>query len=160
MPSLQEQAANSADQYGVPQSVFFNLINVESGWNPNASGQAGEVGLTQINPSIHTGVDAYDTSSALDYTAKTLRQYYDEFGSWSVAVAAWNAGEPNVRKAGGVPSYSQDYVNKIVGGGNVPTLSSQPVPGAVENDTMVLRYATYVIATILLVSGYVAFKGR
>lgn len=161
MPSLQDQASNSAAAYGVPENVFFNLIATESSWNPNAVGFNGEQGLTQINPNIHTGVDTTDTGASLDYTAKTLRAYYDEFGSWAAAVAAWNAGEPNVRKAGGVPSYSQAYVNKIVGPGSTgsqTSLAYQPIPGQVEGTVSILQSVTFVVAGILLLSGYMAFK--
>ena len=64
------------------------------------------------------GVDATDPRANLDGGAKYLRMMYDKFGSWKLALAAYNAGPLAVDKNGGVPPFNetQTYVAAILGG--------------------------------------------
>jgi soluble lytic murein transglycosylase-like protein len=165
-PALVSQADAAADQYGVPQEIFRNLINAESSWNPNATTPAGNgrtaEGITQIIPQYHPGVDPYNPSEALPYTAKTLSEYYSQFGSWESAVAAWNAGPNAVQKYGGVPPYgeTQNYVRKIFTGinpvttGTLPLASSEPAPGDTTSGGSLVKWIVYVVAALLLFAGY------
>ena len=84
------------------------LPMVESAFNPNAMSVARAAGMWQFMPSTgrHFGLKQnwwFDarrdvlaaTTSALDY----LQKLYDEFGDWQLALAAYNWGEGNVRRA-------------------------------------------------------------
>ena len=63
------------------------------------------------------GVDRLDPHDNLNGGAKYLRQQYDQFRSWRLALAAYNAGPEAVRKYNGVPPYreTKNYVRVIWG---------------------------------------------
>jgi len=63
------------------------------------------------------GVDANDPHQNLDGGARYLRMQYDRFGSWRLALAAYNAGPEAVEKHGGIPPYREttNYVRIILG---------------------------------------------
>ena len=114
-----EMAKSAARKFGVPEDLFLRLVQQESGWNPNAVSPKGAVGLAQLMPDTadHLGVDETDPQSNLDGGARYLSMMYARFGSWKLALAAYNAGPEAVEAAGGVPDYSetQDYVAAILG---------------------------------------------
>jgi soluble lytic murein transglycosylase-like protein len=112
---LREYGALSAARYGVPQDIFSNLITAESGWKPNAQGATGDVGIAQLIPRYHPGVDATDPLASLDEAARYLKENYDRFGTWEQSVAAYNMG-PTALAAnrGQIPAAIQSYVSRIV----------------------------------------------
>ena len=112
-------AAEAALRYGIPPQIFFNLISVESNWDPVVMSYRGAIGLTQLMPAtaLELGVNPWNARQNLDGGARYLRQQHDEFGSWLLALAAYNSGPGTVKKYGGVPPYeeTQNYVQKILG---------------------------------------------
>jgi len=63
------------------------------------------------------GVDPNDVAQNLEGGARYLRQQYDKFGTWRLALAAYNAGPGAVERYNGVPPYreTQNYVKVIWG---------------------------------------------
>ena len=62
--------------------------------------------------------DPFDPFQSIGGMAKYMRINLDEFGGdYSLALAAYNAGEGNVRKHGGIPPFkeTQNYVKSIMG---------------------------------------------
>lgn len=123
-----QEALNAATTYGVPPDLFFRMVSQESAWNPNAVSGAGARGLTQIMPDtavspgygvtpLSSGWES-DPQAQLNFGAQYLRAMYDRFGSWDLALAAYNSGAGTVSRAGGVPNISetQNYVSTIFGG--------------------------------------------
>lgn len=119
MSSLQDIATAAAAQYGIPQDLFFSLIQQESSWRPDVVSSAGAIGPAQLMPGTakELGVDPYDPAQNIMGGAKYLRQQYDKFGQWPLALAAYNAGPGAVQKYGGIPPYkeTQAYVPKVMG---------------------------------------------
>jgi soluble lytic murein transglycosylase-like protein len=62
------------------------------------------------------GVDAFDPASAVDGAARYLRKSLDQFGSFELAIASYNAGRGAVSRYGGIPPYpeTQNYVEKVL----------------------------------------------
>lgn len=117
-PYLQ-MARSAASRYGIPSGLFLRLVQQESGWNPRAVSPKGAIGLAQLMPQTARvlGVDPHDPAENLEGGARYLRQQYDRFGNWRLALAAYNAGPEAVERHGGVPPYreTRNYVRVIYG---------------------------------------------
>ena len=114
------EARSAARRYGVPEDLFLRLITQESGWNPRARSHKGAIGLAQLMPGTAKvlRVNPHDPLQNLDGGARYLAEQYRTFGSWRLALAAYNAGPQAVRKHGGIPPYreTRGYVRAILGG--------------------------------------------
>lgn len=112
-------ARAAAQRHDVPEDLFLRLVQQESGWNPGAVSNKGATGLAQLMPATarRMGVDIDDPTENLDGGARYLRAMYDRFGSWRLALAAYNAGPGAVEKHDGIPPYdeTQKYVKAILG---------------------------------------------
>ena len=112
-------AKTAARKHGVPEDLFARLVQQESNWNPRAKSHKGAIGLAQLMPTTakHLRVDPWDPKQNLEGGARYLAQQYREFGSWRLALAAYNAGPNAVKKHGGIPPYreTKNYVRKIWG---------------------------------------------
>lgn len=112
-------AEAAARKHGVPESLFVRLVQQESGWNPHAVSNKGAIGLAQLMPQTarNLGVDPHDPKANLEGGARYLRQQFETFGSWKLALAAYNAGPGAVQKHNGVPPYreTRNYVAVILG---------------------------------------------
>lgn len=114
-----DQAKAAARRNAVPEEMFLKLVQQESGWNPGAVSPKGATGLAQLMPGTAKllGVDIDDPLQNLDGGARYLRMMYDRFGSWRLALAAYNAGPEAVEKHGGIPPFEETrlYVKAILG---------------------------------------------
>lgn len=114
-----ETARAAARRHGVPEDLFLRLVRQESGWHSLAVSPKGAIGLAQLMPDTarHLGVDPTDPQQNLEGGARYLKRQYDRFGSWPLALAAYNAGPEAVQRYGGIPPYAetQGYVKAIWG---------------------------------------------
>jgi soluble lytic murein transglycosylase-like protein len=112
-------AKDAARRHGVPEDLFLRLVQQESGWNAKARSHKGAYGLAQLMPGTARtlGVDRKDPVENLEGGARYLKQQYRAFGSWRLALAAYNAGPAAVAKYNGVPPYKEtrNYVRVIWG---------------------------------------------
>ena len=112
--NLFTQAGN---RYGVDPALLAAVASQESGFNSEAVSAAGAQGLMQFMPSTaqSLGVNALDPASAVDGAARYLSSLTQQFGSTSLALAAYNAGPGAVSSYGGVPPYAetQNYVRAV-----------------------------------------------
>jgi hypothetical protein len=116
--SLPDLAGLAGGIRGIPASQFQQLIQNESGFDPNAIGPDGGLGLGQLLPDtakalgLRTGVDREEGSvwhpaSNLDATARRLRSFQDQFvergasniEAWRFATGAFNTGSGNILQA-------------------------------------------------------------
>lgn len=123
-----QQALNAATTYGVPPDLYFRMVSQESAWNPTAVSPVGAQGLTQVmrDTAADPGYGVApmpsgwenDPQAQLNFGAQYLRAMYNRFGSWDLALAAYNAGAGSVSSAGGIPNNSEtkNYVSNIYGG--------------------------------------------
>ena len=111
--ALQPVLDEAAKTTGVDEELLKAVITVESSYNPRAVSPRGAVGLMQLTP---VTADRYGTREErqtpaarrmLDartnvFTgARMLADLTRRYGGIDIALAAWNAGEGTVRKAGG-----------------------------------------------------------
>lgn len=112
-------AQAAAQKHGVPVDLFLRLVQQESGWNPRALSHAGAMGLAQLMPgtAAQLRVDPSDPAQNLEGGARYLAQQYRAFGTWRLALAAYNAGPGAVIKHKGIPPFNEtrNYVRIIAG---------------------------------------------
>ena len=111
----------AAERHGVDPGLVHALIEVESGYRPDAISTAGAMGLMQLMPATvkRYGVaDPLDPAANIDAGTRYLRALLDEFGPLYGlnALAAYNAGESVVRRHGGIPPYPQTrtFVRRVM----------------------------------------------
>ncbi len=92
---------------GLPDELKYLCI-VESGLNPRAKSRAGAVGLWQFmygtarlyNLKINWYIDErMDPEKSTEAACKYLQNLYDQFNDWELAMAAYDCGPGNVRRA-------------------------------------------------------------
>lgn len=95
------------ERHGLPLELRY-LPVIESALNPDAVSRVGATGLWQfmlptarglgleINSLVDERRDPYASSEA---AAKYLKQLYEMYNDWSLAIAAYNCGPGNVNKA-------------------------------------------------------------
>lgn len=93
------------NEYGLPQDLIY-LSLVESGYNPNAYSWARAMGLWQFISSTGRmyGLkrswwidERKDPVKSTHAACSFLKDLYEEFGSWELAMAAYNGGPGRVR---------------------------------------------------------------
>ncbi|WP_170861018.1 NlpC/P60 family protein [Trujillonella endophytica] len=110
--------AAAGAKHGIEPGLLAAVAKTESNFSSSAVSAAGATGLMQFMPATARGlgIDPADPASAIDGAARYLRQLTDQFGSTSLALAAYNAGPGTVSRYGGVPPYgeTQSFVTKVL----------------------------------------------
>jgi hypothetical protein len=121
----QAMARADAEASGIPTDLFVRQINQESGFDPKAVSPAGAQGIAQFMPATAKGlgIDPWNPVQALKAAAKLMAAYYKSYGSYQMALAAYNCGPQclaNARKLGGsswgcyLPSETSAYIYAIM----------------------------------------------
>ncbi|RLD20752.1 MAG: lytic transglycosylase [Bacteroidetes bacterium] len=112
-PIMEEYLA----KYNLPDELKY-LSVVESGLNAQAISRAGAGGLWQFMPytgrsyALHQDWyidERFDPHQATEAACKYLSMLYNMFGDWELALAAYNSGPGNVRKAIRRSGYKKNF---------------------------------------------------
>ncbi len=121
MPSAYLDIIGAAcDRHGVDPALVHAIVKVESDFNPYALSRKGAMGLMQLMPQTAVEMNVRNTFSPdenVDGGVKYLRYLLDRYeGNVSLALAAYNSGETNVKRWGTVPPIreTQNYVKRIM----------------------------------------------
>lgn len=109
---------------GIPAGLLARIANQESRFRPDiisgaTRSSAGAVGLMQLMPKDFPSA-GQDAKADIGTAGAYLTKLYHQFGSWELAVAAYNDGPGNIRKvlAGKktLPSETSNYQANVLGG--------------------------------------------
>lgn len=103
-----EYVEKYAEMYGVPESVIYAVIKVESNFKYDATSYKNARGLMQLMPGTYEwlcekeGIDPEkqsidDPETNIRIGTRYLSYLYDQFGVWETVYAAYNAGHGTVR---------------------------------------------------------------
>lgn len=119
--TVADKVLEAAHRHGVPGDLAIRQARQESGFNQSAVSSAGAIGVMQLMPATarELGVNPYDLDQNIEGGMRYLRQMYSLFGSWPLALAAYNAGPGKMRKVldgkAALPSETAKYVHIITG---------------------------------------------
>lgn len=154
MPIFEE----ALEREGLPLELKY-LPVIESALNPNAVSRAGATGLWQImlqtarglgleiNTLVDERRDPLESSAA---AARYLRQLYDIYNDWGLAIAAYNCGPGNINKAlkraGASDARPMDYWDIYY---YLPAETRGYVPGFIGATYAMTHYADHGISPAL-----------
>jgi hypothetical protein len=108
-----------AKKNNVRPELVAAVVQAESRFKPTARSGAGAVGLMQLVPRTGRWMGARDLTNPQQNVAagaKYLKYLHERFdGNETKMIAAYNAGEGNVKRFGGVPPFreTRSYVTKV-----------------------------------------------
>lgn len=108
----------AAQRFQMPIAFIKAVIQIESGFNPNAVSPVGAQGLMQLMPGTAAEMqcpDPFDPRENIIAGTKLLRLLSNRYnGDINLVLAAYNAGPGNVAKADGIPfEETRRYVENV-----------------------------------------------
>jgi hypothetical protein len=109
-----------AQKYDVDPVLVAAVVETESSFRSHARSQVGAKGLMQLMPRTGRWMGArnlYNAEQNVDAGAKYLKYLNARFdGNLTKTIAAYNAGEGNVRRYNGVPPFreTRSYVKRVM----------------------------------------------
>lgn len=110
---------------GIPHNLLARLLDQESHYRPDiisgaTRSSAGAVGIAQLIPRYFPGVDPTNWIESINAAAAYLAKLHAQFGSWPLALAAYDWGPGNLtdslaagQDASAWPTETQAYVTAI-----------------------------------------------
>jgi hypothetical protein len=120
LAELRGLATAAARRHGLDPDLVLAVVQVESGFRPDAVSPKGAQGLMQLMPRTASALgvgDPLDPGQNLDGGARHLGALVARYdGDLTRALAAYNAGEGAVARHGGVPPYRETraYVKNVL----------------------------------------------
>lgn len=109
----------AASLHNIDHGLVKAIIHTESGFNPKALSKPGAQGLMQLMPptaGMYGVVNAFNPEENISAGTRHIKYLINRYKDLELALAAYNAGEGNVKKYGGIPPFAetQDYVKRVL----------------------------------------------
>jgi soluble lytic murein transglycosylase-like protein len=107
-----------AKRNGLPPELVAAVVHTESDFRPRLVSHKNAHGLMQLIPSTAKLMGArnvFDPEENVAAGTRYLRYLMNRFGDQTIALAAYNAGEGNVERFGGIPPFpeTRNYVKRV-----------------------------------------------
>jgi soluble lytic murein transglycosylase-like protein len=107
-----------ARRHDLPPELVAAMVHTESDFRSTLVSRKSAQGLMQIVPSTARTLgilDPFDPEQNIAAGTKYFRYLLDRFDSETMALAAYNAGEGNVKRFGGIPPFQETraYIVKV-----------------------------------------------
>ena len=107
-----------AHRHNLPPELVAAVVEAESDFRPRLISHKNAQGLMQIIPStgrLMGAGDLFNPDENIRAGTKYLRYLVNRFGDNRMALAAYNAGEGNVEKFGGIPPFpeTRTYLQRV-----------------------------------------------
>ncbi|HEV8659825.1 MAG TPA: transglycosylase SLT domain-containing protein [Thermoanaerobaculia bacterium] len=107
-----------ATRNGLAPELVAAVIEAESDFRPRLVSNKNALGLMQIVPEtgrLMGAEDLFNPTQNIAAGTKYLRYLLDRFPDQRMALAAYNAGEGNIEKFGGIPPFveTQNYLRRV-----------------------------------------------
>lgn len=152
IPQYRQWIVREAQKQGVPSDLALRLATRESGmWQYDNHGallrsSKGALGIMQVMPGTAPDMDLSDPEQNIVAGVRELARLFHGFESWTLAVAAYNAGEGRLHRAlqgmARIPQETREYVQAILGQGSLRELlvvTSSPAGGNQERTYSAMR---------------------
>lgn len=102
----------------LPPELVAAVIETESDFRPRLVSNKNALGLMQLVPEtgrLMGADDLFNPTENIQAGTKYLRYLFDRFPDQRIALAAYNAGEGNVEKFGGIPPFTEtvNYLHRV-----------------------------------------------
>src|SRR5690625_2628032 len=109
----------AAHKHALDPALIKAVIHAESHFDTHAVSRAGAMGLMQLMPETARSLQVHNSFDAKENIfggARFLQYLHQKFDRLELVLAAYNAGEGNVRRYGGIPPFAetQGYVAKVL----------------------------------------------
>lgn len=142
-PEIRKALEQAAQRHGLDYALLHAVAHAESGFDTHAVSPKGAVGLMQLMPATGSQYGVPGTDDTLqanlrkldlnvDAGSRYLRALLDRYdGNLELALAAYNAGEGAVQRAGNrIPDYAEtrNYVSRIMAAYQPAASQARAVP--------------------------------
>lgn len=141
---------HNAHKYDIPAALLKAVIKQESNFNTLAVSPKGARGLMQVMPSTAADYGSYNLhlpNQNIEVGSRHLSRLLKKH-DLPVALAAYNAGESNIKKYGGIPPFSetQNYILSVLKYYNLE-LDKQIMVANIPSDERILPSSIEKLAT-------------
>jgi len=115
--SVKQNIIRQAKEQGVDPAIVLSIAKTESGFNQNARGAGGHIGVFQLSQTTakNMGLNPYNLDENIKGGIIYYKNMYNKLGSMELAIAAYNSGYEAVKRCNyTIPKHSQHFVKRIM----------------------------------------------